>query len=114
MPDIFGNVHLGYIVIETEKFADWRRFGRDAVGSCRRFRLAAPGSVARVRVESVATGADVPWAWLPLHRLQPWRAGARGSSKAQNSMNTTGSNCCATSRRPTSRDQARRSACRAR
>lgn len=29
---VFGNVHLGYIVIETEKFADWRRFGRDAVG----------------------------------------------------------------------------------
>jgi len=29
---IFGNVHLGYIVIETEKFADWRRFGRDAIG----------------------------------------------------------------------------------
>ena len=32
MADIFGNVHLGYIVIETEKFADWRRFGRDAIG----------------------------------------------------------------------------------
>jgi 2,3-dihydroxybiphenyl 1,2-dioxygenase len=32
MPDIFGNVHLGYIVIETDKFADWRRFGRDAIG----------------------------------------------------------------------------------
>jgi 2,3-dihydroxybiphenyl 1,2-dioxygenase len=29
---VFGKVHLGYIVIETEKFADWRRFGRDAVG----------------------------------------------------------------------------------
>ena len=29
---IFGNVHLGYIVIETAKFADWRRFGRDAIG----------------------------------------------------------------------------------
>ena len=29
---VFGNVHLGYIVIETEKFADWRRFGRDAIG----------------------------------------------------------------------------------
>lgn len=29
---VFGNVHLGYAVIETEKFADWRRFGRDAVG----------------------------------------------------------------------------------
>ena len=32
MNDIFGNVHLGYIVIETDKFADWRRFGRDAIG----------------------------------------------------------------------------------
>jgi 2,3-dihydroxybiphenyl 1,2-dioxygenase len=29
---IFGNVHLGYIVIETDRFADWRRFGRDAIG----------------------------------------------------------------------------------
>jgi 2,3-dihydroxybiphenyl 1,2-dioxygenase len=28
----FGNVHLGYIVVETDRFADWRRFGRDAVG----------------------------------------------------------------------------------
>jgi 2,3-dihydroxybiphenyl 1,2-dioxygenase len=32
MTDIFGNVHLGYIVIETDKFADWRRFGCDAIG----------------------------------------------------------------------------------
>lgn len=31
-PDVFGHVHLGYVVIETEKFADWRRFGRDAIG----------------------------------------------------------------------------------
>ena len=30
--DIFGNVHLGYIVIETNRFADWRRFGHDAIG----------------------------------------------------------------------------------
>ena len=30
--NIFGNVHLGYVVIETERFADWRRFGRDAIG----------------------------------------------------------------------------------
>ena len=30
--NIFGNVHLGYVVIETEKFADWRRFGCDAIG----------------------------------------------------------------------------------
>jgi hypothetical protein len=29
---VFGNVHLGYIVIETDKFADWRRFGQDAIG----------------------------------------------------------------------------------
>ncbi len=32
MREVFGNVHLGYVVIETEKFADWRRFGRDAIG----------------------------------------------------------------------------------
>lgn len=30
--NVFGKVHLGYLVIETEKFADWRRFGRDAIG----------------------------------------------------------------------------------
>lgn len=29
---VFGNVHLGYLVIETDKFADWRRFGEDAIG----------------------------------------------------------------------------------
>ena len=29
---VFGAVHLGYIVIETNSFADWRRFGRDAIG----------------------------------------------------------------------------------
>ncbi len=29
---VFGKVHLGYVVIETEKFSDWRRFGRDAIG----------------------------------------------------------------------------------
>jgi 2,3-dihydroxybiphenyl 1,2-dioxygenase len=29
---IFGAIHLGYIVIETNRFADWRRFGRDAIG----------------------------------------------------------------------------------
>ena len=29
---VFGAVHLGYIVIETNKFADWRRFGHDAIG----------------------------------------------------------------------------------
>lgn len=31
-PDVFGKVHLGYLVIETERFADWIRFGRDAIG----------------------------------------------------------------------------------
>jgi len=31
-PSVFGNVHLGYIVIETDKFTDWKRFGRDAIG----------------------------------------------------------------------------------
>ena len=31
-PSVFGNVHLGYIVIETERLADWRRFGQDAIG----------------------------------------------------------------------------------
>ena len=30
--DVFGNVHLGYAVIETNKFDDWKRFGRDAIG----------------------------------------------------------------------------------
>ncbi|MGX1566206.1 VOC family protein [Streptomyces sp. NPDC055506] len=29
---VFGSVHLGYLVIETERFADWRRFGSDAIG----------------------------------------------------------------------------------
>ncbi|OLP03937.1 extradiol ring-cleavage dioxygenase [Mycolicibacterium porcinum] len=32
MPSVFGNVQLAYVVIETEKFGDWRRFGRDGVG----------------------------------------------------------------------------------
>ncbi|WKG05407.1 VOC family protein [Mycolicibacterium sp. HK-90] len=32
MSSVFGNVHLGYVVIETEKFGDWRRFGREAIG----------------------------------------------------------------------------------
>ncbi|RXS87871.1 extradiol ring-cleavage dioxygenase [Streptomyces sp. TM32] len=31
-PSIFGAVHLGYIVIESNRFADWRRFGTDAIG----------------------------------------------------------------------------------
>ncbi|MFG2820908.1 VOC family protein [Kitasatospora sp. NPDC048365] len=29
---VFGAVHLGYIVIETDRFGDWRRFGADAIG----------------------------------------------------------------------------------
>ncbi|MER7793190.1 VOC family protein [Streptomyces sp. NPDC097640] len=31
-PSVFGAVHLGYLVIETNRFADWRRFGTDAIG----------------------------------------------------------------------------------
>lgn len=31
-PSVFGKAHLGYVVIETQKFSDWRRFGRDAIG----------------------------------------------------------------------------------
>ena len=30
--NVFGKVHLGYLVIGTERFADWRRFGEDAIG----------------------------------------------------------------------------------
>ncbi|MCV7345553.1 VOC family protein [Mycolicibacterium rhodesiae] len=30
--DVFGRVHLGYLVVESEKFSDWARFGRDAIG----------------------------------------------------------------------------------
>jgi 2,3-dihydroxybiphenyl 1,2-dioxygenase len=29
---VFGDVHLGYIVVQTRRFTDWRRFGRDAIG----------------------------------------------------------------------------------
>lgn len=32
MSDVFGSVHLGYIVVETNKLTDWQRFGRDAIG----------------------------------------------------------------------------------
>jgi 2,3-dihydroxybiphenyl 1,2-dioxygenase len=32
MISVFGQVHLGYLVIETQRFSDWRRFGRDAIG----------------------------------------------------------------------------------
>ncbi|MEO3787997.1 VOC family protein [Actinocorallia sp. B10E7] len=31
-PSVFGTVHLGYVVIETDRFTDWRRFGTDAIG----------------------------------------------------------------------------------
>ncbi|MEI2778778.1 MAG: VOC family protein [Tetrasphaera sp.] len=31
-PDVFGGVHLGYVVIGTQRFVDWRRFGADASG----------------------------------------------------------------------------------
>jgi 2,3-dihydroxybiphenyl 1,2-dioxygenase len=30
--DVFGAVHLGYVVVTTQHFADWRRFGADAIG----------------------------------------------------------------------------------
>lgn len=30
--DVFGAVHLGYVVIESQRFTDWRRFGADAIG----------------------------------------------------------------------------------
>ena len=29
---VFGNVHLGYVVIESMRFPQWRRFGKDAIG----------------------------------------------------------------------------------
>jgi 2,3-dihydroxybiphenyl 1,2-dioxygenase len=32
MTSVFGAVHLGHVVIETQRFADWRRFGVDAIG----------------------------------------------------------------------------------
>ncbi|OBI54506.1 VOC family protein [Mycobacterium sp. E787] len=31
-PSVFGNVHLGYVVVESDKIGDWKRFGRDAIG----------------------------------------------------------------------------------
>ena len=31
-PAVFGKVHLGYTVIESDKIGDWKRFGRDAIG----------------------------------------------------------------------------------
>lgn len=32
MRNVFGDVQLGYLVVETQRFEDWRRFGADAVG----------------------------------------------------------------------------------
>jgi len=29
---VFGAVHLGYVVVESQRFADWRRYGADAIG----------------------------------------------------------------------------------
>lgn len=29
---VFGGVHLGYVVVESQRLADWRRFGADAIG----------------------------------------------------------------------------------
>lgn len=29
---VFGSVHLGYLVIETNRFGDWQRFGADSIG----------------------------------------------------------------------------------
>jgi len=30
--DVFGSVHLGYLVVESERLTDWHRFGSDAIG----------------------------------------------------------------------------------
>lgn len=30
--DLFGGLHLGYVVVESRRFTDWRRFGADAIG----------------------------------------------------------------------------------
>ncbi|WIM87981.1 VOC family protein [Candidatus Mycobacterium wuenschmannii] len=30
--NVFGKLRLGYLVVDTEKFGEWRRFGRDAIG----------------------------------------------------------------------------------
>ncbi|MDO5619484.1 VOC family protein [Kocuria sp.] len=29
---VFGAIHLGYVVVQTQKFLDWHRFGADAIG----------------------------------------------------------------------------------
>ena len=30
--DVFGSVHLGYLVVESNKMTEWHRFGADAIG----------------------------------------------------------------------------------
>jgi 2,3-dihydroxybiphenyl 1,2-dioxygenase len=32
MTDVFGSVQLGYLVVQTNRLTDWRRFGADAIG----------------------------------------------------------------------------------
>ena len=32
MTDVFGCVQLGYLVVETDRLSDWRRFGSNAIG----------------------------------------------------------------------------------
>ena len=32
MIDVFGSVRLGYLVVETNRLTDWKRFGADAIG----------------------------------------------------------------------------------
>ena len=32
MIDVFGSVQLGYLVVESNRLSDWRRFGADAIG----------------------------------------------------------------------------------
>lgn len=31
-PSVFGRAHLGYVVIETQKFAEWAEYGRNIIG----------------------------------------------------------------------------------
>jgi 2,3-dihydroxybiphenyl 1,2-dioxygenase len=30
--DVFGSVHMGYVVVESRRLAEWHRFGADAIG----------------------------------------------------------------------------------
>lgn len=32
MRDVFGSIHLGYVVVESNRLDEWRRFGADAIG----------------------------------------------------------------------------------